>query len=136
MRLKTMLVANAVLNVVIGIGLVLAPGSVLAFFVLQMPMYNPLGTQLLGTSLIGFAVLNFLARNAEERDVLLQPILLANLVTNAIGFVLALVVQLGSTATVTNWLTVVLTLFFALGYAYFLVMSRRPSASLASSPGK
>jgi hypothetical protein len=133
MRLKTLLVMNAVVNAIFGIGLVLVPGSVIGLFVLQMPMYNPLGTQLLGTNLIGFAVLNYLARNAGEGDALLQPILLANLVANAMGFVLALIVQLGSTATVTNWLSVALTLFFALGYAYFLVMSRRPSASLVSS---
>src|SRR5512138_1022791 len=132
MRIRTLLVVNAVVNLIVGIGLVVAPGSVLGLFV-QMPMYNLLGSQLLGTNLIGFAVLNFLARNAEKGDALLRPILVANLAASTIGFVLALIVQLGGSATVVNWFTVAVPLLFALGYAYFIGMGRRPSASLASS---
>lgn len=132
MRLKTLLTVNAVVNVIFGIGLVLMPGSVLGLFA-PMPMYNLLGSQLLGTNLIGFAVLDFLARNATEGDALRRPIVLANLLSNGIGFVLALSVQLAGTATALNWLTVVLTLLFALGYASSLVMSMSPSASLAGS---
>ena len=132
MKLKTLLVVNAVLNTIFGIGLVLVPGLVFAVFT-PMPMYNPLGSQLLGTGMIGFAVLDYLARNADEGDALLRPILVANLVSKAMGFVLSLIVQLGSAATVMNWLTVVLTLLFALGYGYFVVMSFRPSPSLAGA---
>ncbi len=132
MKLKTLLLANAFVNTIVGIGLVLVPGSVLGLFV-QMPMYNLLGSQLLGTNLIGFAVLNFLARNAEEGDALLRPILVANLAANAIGFILALIVQLGGTATAINWITVLIPLLFAMGYSYFMVLDLRPRASLASS---
>lgn len=132
MRLKTLLVANAVVNAVLGIGLVLVPGTVLGMF-MQMPMYNLLGSQLLGTNLIGFAVLDFLARNAEEGDTLLQPILVANLAANALGFILALIVQLGGTATALNWITVLVPLLFGLGYAYCLVIGLRPSRSFVSS---
>jgi len=132
MKLKYLMVVNAVVDVIFGIGLVLVPGSVISLFT-PMPMYNPLATQLLGADLIGFAVLNFFVRNANEGNALLQPILLANLVSNAIGFVLALIVQLGGTATTPNWSTIVLTLLFTLGFAYFLLMSMRPSASLAGA---
>lgn len=132
MKLKPLLIVNALVNVVFGFGLVAMPGSVLSFFV-PMPMYNLLATQLLGANLIGFAVLNFFARNAREGDALLRSILLANLVVNMIGFVLALIVQLGGTGTAFNWSTVILTLLFALGFAYFLLLSMRPSASFAGA---
>ncbi len=132
MKLNYLLVINAVVNVILGIGFVAAPGFVLSVFT-PMPMYNLLAMQLSGAELIGSAVLNFFARNAKEGDPLLRPILLANLVSNAIGFVLSLVVQLGSTATAMNWITVALTLLFGLGFGYFLLVSMRPSATLADA---
>jgi hypothetical protein len=132
MKLKYLLVINAVVDVIFGIGLILVPGTVLALFV-PMPMYNLLGTQLLGANMIGFAVLNFFARNANEGNGLLRSILLANLASNLIGFVLSLIIQIGGTGTMMNWITVAITLVFVLGFGYFLLISFRPSPSLADA---
>jgi hypothetical protein len=126
MKLSYLMTVSAVVAVIFGIAFVLASGSL-------MPLYgatlNPAGTiiaQLFGAALIGFAVVNWFARNAKG-DEALRAIVLANLVSDTIGFIAALLGQLSGVTNALGWSTVVIYLLLALGYAYFQFM--KPSAS-------
>ncbi len=127
MKLKSLLIAAAAVYAIFGVVLVLVPGLVL-------PVYGgmsmePYVEKLLGAQLIGFAVLNWFARNAEDGRAL-RAILLANLVSAAIGLVLALLQVLFGGENVVGWSTVIVYLLLVLGFGYFLFM--RPSTSAVS----
>ncbi len=119
MKLSYLMVVNAVFVAIYGIALVLVPGFVLALYG-AMSMERPT-EQIFGAYLIGFAVLNWFARNAKGGEAL-RAILLANLVTNTLGLILALLAQLSGMWSAFGWSTVVIFLLLALGFAYFQFM--------------
>jgi hypothetical protein len=90
---------------------------------------GPAGTvipQLFGAALIGYAVVNWFARNAKG-DEALRAIILANLVADTVGFIVALLGQLSGLTNALGWFTVVIYLLLALGFGYFQFV--KPSSS-------
>ncbi len=132
MKLMYLMIASAVVYTIFGIAFLLASGFVL-------PLYGgmsmePITEQLLGAGLIGFAVLNWFARNAREGEAL-RAIIVANLVYNAVGFIVLLLFQLTSTVNAFGWSSVVISLLMALGFGYFTVVRLRVSSeSMAQAP--
>ena len=124
MKLSYLLVVSAVVNALFGIAFLLVPGTVLALYG-GMSM-EPYTENLFGAALIGFAVLNWFARNAPEGQAL-RAVVLANLVGNTLVFILSLLQQLTGVVNVLGWSSVVISLLFALGFAYFLF--KRPRAT-------
>ena len=119
MKLSTLMVINAVVTAVFGIAFVLIPDQVFSLYGLVEPIpgLNYMG-QLFGVSLVTFAVLTWFARNAED-SVARKAIVLALLIGDGIGFIVALIAQLGGVVNTVGWSTVAIYLFFALGYSYF-----------------
>ena len=119
MKLSTLMVINSVISTVFGIAFVLIPWQVLSFYGLVQPhpVLNYMG-QLFGVSLVTIAVLTWSARNAEASDAR-NAIVLALLIGDGIGFVVALIAQLGGVVNTLGWSTVAIYLFFTLGYGYF-----------------
>ncbi len=132
MKLSYLMVVSAVVALSFGIAAVLAAGSVASFYGATL---NPAGTiiaQLFGATLIGFAVLNWLAKNAKEGEAL-RAIVLANLVGDTIGFIVALLGQLSGALNAFGWAGVVINLILALGFLYyqlgFAYYHKKPGAS-------
>lgn len=118
MKLSTLMVLNAVIAAVFGIAFVLMPWQVLSFYGVQpSPELNYVG-QLFGASLVTFAVLTWSARNADASDAR-NAIVLALLIGDGIGFIVALMAQLSGIVNTFGWSIVVIYLFLALGFAYF-----------------
>ncbi len=130
MKLSIFLMASAAVAAIFGVAMLLAPGFLLPIYG-GMSM-EPYVEQLLGAQLIGFAVLNWFARKATDRETV-RPILLANLVADAIGFVLALLEVLSGGENVVGWSTVIITLLLALGFGYFLLRPGEARASVAQA---
>jgi hypothetical protein len=126
MKLKTLLVASAVLAVIFGIASLVIPGMFMSFLGV---MGSVIPMQVLGANFIGFAILNYFARNVKDEEAL-RSIVLANLVSDALGLVLGLYAQLTSGGMWFGWLSVVIYLLLVLGFGYFLVTG--PRRSLAS----
>lgn len=126
MKLSHLMIVSAVVAVIFGIAFVLAAGSLMTLYGATLNPAGNLIAQLFGAALIGFAVVNWFARNAKEGEAL-QAIVLANLVSDTIGFILALLGQLAGVVNALGWSTVVIYLLLALGFAYFQFM--KPSAS-------
>jgi hypothetical protein len=126
MKLSTWLTIAAVVAVVFGLAFVLVTGPLLSFYGITLDKAGTLVAQLFGASLIGFAVLNWFARGVTDREAR-QAILLANLASDTVGFVMALIGQLAGVANALGWSTVALYLLLALGFAYFQFM--KPSTA-------
>lgn len=118
MTIRTLMIVNAIIAGLFGIGFVLVPGQLLSQYgITPDPAFNLVG-QLLGAAFIGFAVLTWAARNTTDSEAR-RAILLALFVGDAIGFIVALIAQLGGIVNALGWSTVVIYLLLALGWGYF-----------------
>ena len=118
MKLSTLMVINTVISAVFGIAFVLIPWQVLSLYGVQPnPTLNFVG-QLFGVSLVTFAVLTWSARNATVSDAR-NAIVLAFFIGDSLGFIIALIAQLGGVVNTLGWLTVAIYLILALGFGYF-----------------
>jgi hypothetical protein len=118
MKVNVLMAVNAIVAGLFGIGFVLVPAQVLSQYGITTDAPFDLVSQLLGAALIGFAVLTWTARNATGSEAG-RAILLALCVADAIGFVVALIGQLGGVANALGWSTVAIYLVLALGFGYF-----------------
>lgn len=123
MKAKYILVTAAVVLLIFGLGFLFSPLWVMNLFGVPLGPDGLLMTQLLGATFLGFAVLNWMTRTftvAED----LRPIVLANFVVNAVGFVVALLQKLDGVGNVWSWIPIALFLLFALAFGYsYLVRS-------------
>jgi hypothetical protein len=118
MKLSAFLVINAIIAAVFGVTFVLVPGQVLSLYGIVGDAPLEYMGQLFGAALVSFAVLTWWVRNVPDSEAR-RAILLALLVGDAIGFVVALIAQLGGVVTALGWSTVAIYLLLAIGLAYF-----------------
>ncbi len=117
MTLRNLFIVNAVLSLVFGVALVLAPASLASFYGGTLSEDGIYVARLLGAAFLGICVLTTFARNATDTDAR-RAIVLAYFIANAIGFIVALLDQLAR-PDVLGWSIVVIYLLLALGYGYF-----------------
>ena len=118
MKLNTFMAIVAVVAGLFGLGFVFVPEQVLSFYGAAPDAGVNYMAQLLGAALLGFAVILWLCKDAEDSPVR-QAILLGLFVAEGVGFVVALIVQLGGGINALGWSTVLIYLLFALGFGYF-----------------
>ena len=126
MKLSTLVTIAAAVAAVFGLAFVLVTGPLLSIYGITLDKAGTLVAQLFGAALIGFAVLNWFARNVTDGGAR-QAIVLGNLASDAVGFVMILIGQLAGVANALGWSSVAIYLLLALGFAYFQFM--KPSAS-------
>ena len=119
MKLCNLMATKAVIVVVFGIGFVLMPTNIMAFYGLTLNPGGAVMAQLFGASFILLGILLWFAKNAPSSDVALRAIVLAVFVGDAIGFIVALLAQLSGMMNALGWVTVALYLLLALGFGYF-----------------
>ena len=118
MKLKTLMVINAIIAGLFGIGFLIIPWQVLSFYGVQPnPELNYIG-QLFGAALFTFAVLTWEARKLEASNAR-TVIVRALFIGDGIGFIVALMGQLNNVVNVLGWLTVAIYLLLAVGFGYF-----------------
>lgn len=126
MKLKTLLVFNAIVALAYGVGFVLAPATMLTLYGATVsPSANLVG-QLFGVTLIGIGLICWLARNVADPGAQ-RAIVLAQLIATVIGAIVAVMGTISGVMNAVGWSAVVIYLLLALGYAYF--QFAKPSAS-------
>jgi hypothetical protein len=126
MKLKTLLVFNAIVALVYGVGFVLVPAIVLTLYGATVsPSANLVG-QLFGVTLTGIGLICWLARNVTDPGAQ-RAIVLAQLIATVIGAIVAVMGTISGVMNAVGWSAVVIYLLLALGYAYF--QFAKPSAS-------
>jgi len=118
MNLKTLMVANAVLACVFGIGFVFAPSQAIQLYGNDPTPPLIYAMQLFGGALISLGVLTWFARNASDSDAR-RAIVLCLFVGTGIGFILSLMAELQGAVNALGWSSVILYLSLAIGFGYF-----------------
>jgi len=131
MKLKTLMIINAIVAIVFGVVFVIIPSQVLSLYGPGtgdvMSVLNYMG-QFFGASLIGFGLLTWTARNAADSEAR-KAIVLALFVSDSIGFVVALIGQINNVVNALGWSTVVIYLLLAIGFGYFQFSKTKSSES-------
>ncbi|MGA8864303.1 MAG: hypothetical protein WBM09_11900 [Gallionella sp.] len=126
MKLKSVLVFNAVAALVFGIGFVLIPAKVGGLYgITQTPDVTFVG-QLFGVELVGIGLICWLIRNIADPG-FQRAIIISLLISDIVG---AIVSVLGITSGVMNavgWSSVAIYLLLVFGYGYFLFAKPRPA---------
>ena len=118
MKIKTLLIISAIILVVFGLAFAILPGQLLELYgnPVDAPM-KYLG-QLFGAALIALAVLTWAARNSPDNEAR-RAIALALFLGHGVGFVVALIGQLGEVVNALGWFTVAIYFFISIGFGYF-----------------
>ena len=127
MTLRNFLTVASIVAFAFGLGFVLVTLPLVSLYNVTLNAGGVFVGQLFGAALIGFGVLNWFARSVTDSKAV-RAVVLANLVGDALGFVIALLGQLTGLVGVNQlgWSTVVIYLLLALGFAYFQFV--KPSA--------
>jgi hypothetical protein len=119
MKFRTLLALDAVISILLALGFLLRPETILKFFGYSTGKTEALLAQVVGAALVGFSALAWFGRDEADPHGT-QGTMIALISFSAIGFV---VVLLGVMAQVTRagsaWLLAALFLLPAAGYAYF-----------------
>jgi len=125
MKLSTLMTINALIAAVFGIAFVLVPWQIVLLYGLEpSPPLIYLG-RLFGTALVTFALLTWSARNSADSEAR-KAIILALFVGDAVGFIVALVAQLGGVVNTLGWSTVAIYLLLTIGFGYFQFSKQTP----------
>jgi len=108
----------------LGIPILLIPNFVYSIFGATLAAGGVFAAREYGASMIGNLMLTWFARNSQESEAR-WAIILALFVYDAIGFVVTLIAILTNALNSLGWLIVVLYLFLALGFGYFLLPQRK-----------
>jgi len=126
MKLSTLFSINTIVAGIFGLTFMLVPETSLSLYGVMLSPGGVVVTRLFGAALFGYAVLSWFARNAGESEAR-RAILLAMVVGDTLGFILALMGQLSGVVNSLGWSTVVIYLLLAMGFGYFQFM--KPSTS-------
>ena len=124
MKLNYWMGAKAIVEVVFGIGFVLMPMTVGSMFGMDLGASGALMAQLFGAAFIFGSIVLWLARNEPLSHAAVRAIVVAVVISNAIGFLVTLIASLSGVWNTLGWLPVLLYLVFGLAFAYFLFMKR------------
>ena len=116
---------HAILALAFGIGFVLAPASMLALYGVATDPAGTFMARLWGAAAIQVGLAAWLARKDMDTPAR-RAVQLGNAGGLAVGFLIALLSQLGGLLNALGWSTVLLFLLLCIGYGYFYV---RPSAA-------
>ena len=118
MKLSTLMIINTTVAAVFGLAFIIAPAPALSLYgVTPNPELNFVA-QLFGATLVAFAILTWSARNLPPSEAR-KSIVLALFVGDGIGFIVALIAQLGGVVNLLGWSTVAIYLILSLGFGYF-----------------
>lgn len=118
MTLKTLLVIQAIVTIVVGLALIFVPEQMMDQF------YSPLSpdgigmARLYGATALTLGLICWFASNADDSEAR-QAIVLSFFIGNTVAFILALIIRLAGLGNELGWINVILFLLLALGFGYF-----------------
>jgi hypothetical protein len=119
MKLANLFTVNALIATLFGIAFLVAPVQVLATYGVIVTPGTAVVSRLFGAALIGYGFLTWWVRAAAPSDTL-RSIVLALCVADGLGFIAALMGQLGGAVNGLGWSTVVIYGALAAGFAFLL----------------
>ena len=126
MKLKTILVINAILLGLFGLTSLLAPEASATPYGLTLDPLSKHLNQVLGAFFLGFAVLSWMSRKVTDSNAL-RAILLAFFISYSIAMIIGIIDILSAVGNAVGWSSVALYLLLLLGFGYYLFV--KPSAT-------
>jgi hypothetical protein len=124
MKLKMLLIIKAIVCLCLGIPILIFPNFIYSIFGASLAVGGVFAAREYGASLMGNLMLAWFARNSQESEARLA-IILALFVYDAFGFIVTLLAIITGALNPLAWLVVVVYLFFALGFGYFLIQKEK-----------
>jgi hypothetical protein len=118
LQLRTLLIVNAVLDLVGAVGLLLAPAQLLALYAMTTGPTEQLLARLVGVGLIGIALLTWLMRDVSDGRAQ-RGLILGLLIADVVAVVVSLTGVLSGVLNAVGWSAVAIYVLLGLGYAYF-----------------
>jgi hypothetical protein len=119
MKIRTLFTVDAIISLLLALGFLLGPATILKSIGLSTGKTEVLLAQVIGAALVGLGALAWLGRDIED-PAAYQPLSAALLLFSGIAFV---VVLLGLLAQATRaggaWLLAVVLLLLTVGYGWF-----------------
>jgi hypothetical protein len=126
MKFQTLMILKAVVCLVLGVPILLAPVFLYSLFGATLNPGGVFAAREYGASLIGNLMLTWFARSAIDSEPR-RAIALALCVYDAIGFVVTLVAQLMGVLGPLGWFAALIYLFFAVAFGFFIMPERKPA---------
>lgn len=119
MTYKNITTVASIVSFIFALGFIFMPAQLTGTYNVTLNDGGVLIGRLFGAALFGFGVLNWFGRHFSD-DQAQQGLANANLAGDAVGFVLALLMQMNGMAGVNalGWLNVLIYLLLALGFGY------------------
>jgi Ca2+/Na+ antiporter len=118
MKLRTFLIVNTVVAVIVGIILVIIPRTVVRWFGLPAETTMDIDNQLYGSELILMGLVCWIARNITEVKYQ-RGITAAFTIANLISLVLAVIAQVNHTFNTLGWIAIIAYLILTVVYGYY-----------------
>lgn len=125
MTLRTLLVIKAIVCLCFGLSILAVPDFVYSVFGATLAAGGTFAAREYGASLMGNLMLTWFARNSGESDAR-WAMILALCVYDAVGVLVTILAILSGAVNQMGWLVVLLYLFFAVAFGYFLVPKKVP----------
>lgn len=119
MKLNQLMIFKSLITFIFGVTFVLVPNAGMGLYGVTLEPAGVMMGQLFGAVFLILSITLWFARNAPFSEVSLQAFLLAIVIGDAIGFVVALLAQFSGLMNAFGWLNVALWLVFTLGFLYF-----------------
>ena len=118
MKLRVLLIVNAVVILVYAIGALFVPATMLTMYGMTPGVGEQLMTRFFGVSMLALGLLSWLVRNSLDAG-MRQAVIPAFLVFNAAGVIVSLLGTLSKVMSPLGWQVVAIYLLFCLGFGYF-----------------
>ena len=122
MKLKGFLVFKAIISIADGIALLIVPVAYMGMIGVALGVEGAIAARFFGTMLIGMGLICWFSRGGERSTI--GNILLSLFITDVIGFILALRIQLAGLMNSLGWIVVAVWLILALGLGYFRFLKK------------
>lgn len=123
MKLKQLLVINAIITLAYGLGETLIPGTILTLYGLSSDPSTKLAAQYFGVALIGVGMLSWCARDVTDSKAQ-QGNIVSFLIYHTVGLIVSLSGTLRGIFSAVGWTAVAIYLFLGIGFAYFQFFKR------------
>jgi len=127
MKLKTLLIIKAIVCICLGLCVLFAPNFIYSIFGATLAAGGVFAAREYGASMMGNLMLTWFARNSEGSDAR-WAIILALCVYDAVGSIITLLAIFSGAINSLGWLIVLIYLFFAVGFGYFLIPKKTPDS--------
>ncbi|HKJ39104.1 MAG TPA: hypothetical protein VJ972_10030 [Anaerolineales bacterium] len=121
MSYKFLFVLNALLALVFGAAFLAVPGQSLGFFQAEQYAATLLMGRFFGSAMIALGLVLWFVKDAND-DGVQKMVAISLLISSVLGLVVNIMGIVGGVVRTNGWITIIVYVLFALGYAFMLFL--------------